>query len=97
MGTGSDVNNLFCRVDVPSTTARMKELMKEHQKLYLGFKVFLPDHAKTTTIILKVKRAISPPKAEHHIGADQSNSNKRKRVESADGTSFMDKLKVFKC
>ncbi|KAL0795410.1 hypothetical protein Bca101_066787 [Brassica carinata] len=80
------------RYDVPSTTARMKELMKEHQKLYLGFKVFLPDHAKTT-IILKVKRTIPSPKAEHH-DADQSNSNKRKRVESADGTSFMDKLKI---
>ncbi|KAJ0257737.1 Paired amphipathic helix [Hirschfeldia incana] len=77
--------------DVPSTNARMKELMKEHKKLYLGFKVFLPDNAKTT-IILKVKSPLPPPEAKHG-GADQSNSKKRKRVE-ADETSFMDKLKV---
>ncbi|KAG5385562.1 hypothetical protein IGI04_037032 [Brassica rapa subsp. trilocularis] len=78
--------------DVPSTTARMRELMKEHKKLFRGFRVFLPDHAKTT-IILKVKSTISPPKAEHHRADDQSNSKKRKRVEF-DDTSFVDKLKI---
>ncbi|KAF8086741.1 hypothetical protein N665_0613s0010 [Sinapis alba] len=77
--------------DVNSTIERMKELMKEHKELYLDFKFFLPDHAKTT-IVLKVKRTVPPPEAEHH-GADQSYSNKRKRVES-DETSFIDKLKI---
>ncbi|CAF1927982.1 unnamed protein product [Brassica napus] len=77
--------------DVPSTTARMRELMKEHKKLFRRFRVFLPDHAKTT-IILKVKSTIPPPQAEHH-GTAQSNSKKRKRVEF-DDTSFVDKLKL---
>lgn len=69
----------------------MRELMKEHKKLFRRFRVFLPDHAKTT-IILKVKSTIPPPQAEHH-GTAQSNSKKRKRVEF-DDTSFVDKLKV---
>lgn len=87
--------SLFCRNGVTSTTAKMRELMKEDKKLYYGFKVFLPDNAKTT-IILKVKSPHPPPEAKHH-GFGQSYSNKRKRVE-ADETSFMDKLKVlFKC
>ncbi|KAJ4916531.1 Paired amphipathic helix (PAH2) superfamily protein [Raphanus sativus] len=76
---------------VTSTTAKMRELMKEDKKLYYGFKVFLPDNAKTT-IILKVKSPHPPPEAKHH-GFGQSYSNKRKRVE-ADETSFMDKLKT---
>ncbi|CAH8312975.1 unnamed protein product [Eruca vesicaria subsp. sativa] len=78
--------------DVTSTLARMKELMREHKKMYLDFKFFLPDHAKTT-IKLKVKNTTPPPETDHH-GVNKSYCNKRKRVESSDDTSFMDKLKI---
>ncbi|XP_024008021.1 uncharacterized protein LOC112084008 [Eutrema salsugineum] len=97
------------RVDNISTVASVKELMKEHRKLFPGFRFLLPaeDNITIPPEVDRSHRTVPPPqannitiilKAKRTISPEaekyaESNYSKRKRPES-DEPSFMNKLKT---